>query len=74
MGGVRRDREVGAELDVVDVGRHPVPPLLVAQVGGDLGAFVRGQLLFIVDDVNCGLLGGGCASVDTDVISHQVCL
>jgi hypothetical protein len=35
---------------------------------------VRGQLLLIVDDVNCGLLGGGCASVDTDVISHQVCL
>ena len=33
-----------------------------------------GQLLLIVDDVNCGLLGGGCASVDTDVISHQVCL
>ena len=43
-------------------------------VGGELGAFVRGQLLLIVDDVNCGLLGGGCASVDTDVISHQVCL
>ena len=35
---------------------------------------MRGQLLLIVDDVNCGLLGGGCASVDTDVISHQVCL
>jgi hypothetical protein len=25
---VRRDREVGAALDVVDVGRHPVVPLL----------------------------------------------
>ena len=24
--------------------------------------------------MNCGLLGGGCASVDTDVISHRVCL
>ena len=31
-----------------------------------------GQLLLVVDDVNRGLLGGGCASVDTDVISQQV--
>ena len=35
---VRRDREVRADLDVVDIGRHPVPPLLVAHVGGELGA------------------------------------
>ena len=35
---------------------------------------VPGQLLLIVDDVNGGLLGGGRASVDTDVISHQVCV
>ena len=27
--------------DVVDVGRHPVPPLLVAHVGGELGAHRR---------------------------------
>ena len=33
---------------------------------------VPGQLLLIVDDVNGGLLGGGSASIDTDVISHQV--
>ena len=36
------------------------------------GIRVRGQLLLIIDDVNGGLLGGGSASVDTDVISHQV--
>ena len=35
---------------------------------------MRGQLLLVVDDVNGGLLGGGCASVDTDVISQQVCV
>ena len=34
------------------------------------GIRVRGQLLLIIDDVNGGLLGGGCSSVDTDVISH----
>src|SRR6478736_5635553 len=72
--GVRRDRKSRTDLDVVDVGRLAVRPLLVDHVGGELGAFVRGQLLLIVDDVNCGLLGGGCGSVDTDVISHQVCL
>ena len=33
---------------------------------------MRRQLFLIVDDVNGGLLGGGCASVDTDVISHQL--
>ena len=33
---------------------------------------MRGQLLLIVDDVNCGFFGGGCASVDTDVISDQL--
>jgi hypothetical protein len=33
---------------------------------------VPGQLLLVVDDVNRSLLGGGCASVDTDVISQQV--
>lgn len=33
---------------------------------------MRGQLLLIVDDVNCGLLGGGCASVNADVISEQL--
>jgi hypothetical protein len=32
------------------------------------------QLLFIADDVNRCLLGGGSASVDTDVISQQVCV
>src|SRR5580693_1655496 len=32
------------------------------------------QLLLVVDDVNRSLLGGGCASVDTDVISQQVCV
>ena len=26
------------------------------------------------DDVNCGLFGGGCASVDSSGISHKVCL
>ena len=29
---VRRDRDVGADLDVVNVGRRPVAPLLVAHV------------------------------------------
>ena len=42
--------------------QHPV----VGVVG------VPGQLLLVVDDVNRSLLGGGCASVDTDVISQQV--
>ena len=32
----------------------------------------RGQLLLIVDDMNGGLLGGGRASVDTDIISEQL--
>jgi hypothetical protein len=32
------------------------------------------QLLFIADDVNRCLLGGGSASVHTDVISQQVCV
>src|ERR1700730_483170 len=33
---------------------------------------VPGQLLLVVDDVKRSLLGGACASVDTDVISQQV--
>src|ERR1700722_12041785 len=41
-----------------------------APVVGVVG--VPGQLLLVVDDVNRSLLGGGCASVDTDVISQQV--
>src|SRR4029077_18688889 len=40
-GLVRRDGEVRTGFDVVDVGRHPVPPLLVAHVGGELGAHRR---------------------------------
>ena len=33
----RPGREARADLDVVDVGRHPVPPLLAAHVGRELG-------------------------------------
>jgi hypothetical protein len=40
--GVRRDRKSRTDPDVVDVRRHQVPPLLVAHVGGELGAHRRG--------------------------------
>jgi hypothetical protein len=33
----------------------------------------QGSLLN-VDDVNRGLLGGGCTSADTNIVSHQLCL
>src|SRR3954454_4812129 len=39
--GVRRDRKSRTDLDVVDVRQLPVPPLLAAHVGGELGGHRR---------------------------------
>ena len=50
--------------------RRPATPDLA--LGQHVLNLCAGQLLLIVDDVNCGLFGGGCASIDTDVTRDAI--